>query len=113
MIRSGVVEATILEQLESSFVHVLDVVDNLPEYAFEAWRTREAAPVYPSLAEVDVREQPLQVEASISDILIWIVEVIARKLVLFDDFVHELLEVIHESDLIPRQHVLLVLGYLE
>ena len=56
----------------------------------------------------------MQVKASVAAVLAHIVVVIIiLKLILLYYLVHELLKEIHESDLISRQHVLLVRGNFE
>ena len=48
------VEAAVFEKLQGSLIHILNIIDNLPEDTLEAGWTREATPVNPSLAEIDV-----------------------------------------------------------
>lgn len=56
----------------------------------------------------------MQVKASVAAVLAHIVVIIIiLKLILLYYLVHKLLKEIHESDLISRQHVLLVLGNFE
>ena len=54
MVRSRMVESTVLEQLQSALIHELDVIDHVPEDALNARWGRKTAMINPSLAKVNV-----------------------------------------------------------
>lgn len=84
----------------------------MPEHSLETGWTCEAPSVEPPLAEIDERKQLLEIKAFAGHVLVQLV-FMSLELVLFDYFVHVLFEKVHHLNLVPRQHVLLVLRHFE
>ena len=99
VVATGVVVVTVFKKLKSTLVHVLYIVDNLPEYTFEGWWSGEAPAVKPPFSKINVGQKLLEIQATTS-LLIFHIVITCRKLFLFNNLVHVFFEKVHELYLI-------------